>query len=351
MRAVAEIEKEVGTTRALDALGVARSTWYRHTSPAAPDLGAAVKEPRVRHDPRALAPEEHQAILDVLHEERFVDRSPAHVVATLLDEGTYLGSVRTIYRVLERNGEVKERRNQRRHPVHAVPRLVATAPDQVWTWDVTRIRGLHRGERFFLYVLLDLFSRYVVGYMVSRRLAAAVATAVLEETVRRRSPLPGDLVVHNDRGSEFVAHETGQLMEFLEIALSFSRPRTSNDNPHSESQFKTTKYHPGYPGAFADPQAAWAYFDEFFHWYNWKHCHSGIAYLSPADVYEGRASQILAARQEVLRAAYAANPERFVNGAPVVRSLPAEVWINRPAPEVEAVGTLVNPDKILSQSR
>lgn len=350
--AVLDLAKDVGVTRALDALGVARSTWYRHGSPPRQvPRGTEEDPPLRRRGPRALSAAEEETILGVLHEERFVDRSPAHVVATLLDEGRYYGSVRTMYRILERHGEAQERRAQRRHPPRTVPRLVAKAPNQVWTWDVTRIHGEGRGVWFFLYVLLDLFSRYAVGFTVSRRLSAAVAAALLEETVRRCGPFPGDLTVHNDRGSEFVAHEMGKTIELLDLDQSFSRPRTSNDNAYSESQFKTTKYHPGYPGWFPDLPATWTYFDEFFRWYNTVHRHSGIAYLTPQDVYEGRAEDVLARRHEVLRAAYAAHPERFVNGAPVLWGLPREVWINRPAPTPkEGAERSVNSGKDLSQT-
>lgn len=350
MAAVAELAPEVGVTRALWSVGIPRATWYRHSAPP-PDSGTKGAEPLPRRSPRALSSAEEQGILDVLHEERFVDRSPGHVVAALLDEGRYLAAERTYYRVLAKHGEAKERRDQRRHPPRTVPRLTARAPNEVWTWDVSRIRGNGRGRWFFLYVLLDLFSRYVVGFTLSRRLSASVAAYLLEETVARQGPLPGSLTVHNDRGTEFVAHEVGRLLETLEVGQSFSRPRTSNDNAHSESHFKTVKYHPGYPGAFQDFDAAWSYFEGFFAWYNQEHRHSGIARLTPADVHHGRAQEVLEHRRRVLLKAYAAAPERFVKGPPRVPDLPKEVWINRPATaDGDVLGASVNPEKKLSQS-
>lgn len=350
MAAVAELAPSVGTTRALSALGASRATWYRRGKMSS-GAGREERERPPRSSPRALAPAEEQAILEVLHEERFVDRSPGHVVAALLDEGRYLASERTYYRILTRLGEARERRDQRRHPPRAVPRLVATEPNQVWTWDVSRIRGARRGQWFFLYVLLDLFSRYVVGFTLSRKLSGAVAAYLLEETVSRRAPLPDGLTVHNDRGAEFVAHQVGHLLEALEVGQSFSRPRTSNDNAHSESCFKTTKYHPDYPGSFPGLEPAWSYFEKFFGWYNDEHRHSGIARLTPADVYYGRGELVLASRQAVLDEAYARAPERFVNGPPQAPALPGEVWINRPATaDREALGASLNSEKKMSQS-
>jgi putative transposase len=323
---------EAGVRRACHALAVSRASYYRHLSPG-PMADQPVRERTP--SPRALGAREEEEVLAVLHEERFVDRSPAHVVAALLDEGKWLCSERTMYRILEKRSEVKERRNQRRHPTYAVPRLRATRPNQVWTWDVTRIRGVRRGQWYYLYVLLDLYSRAVVGWTLSRHLRTVVAGYLLEETLTRHGISPGEITIHSDRGSEFVAGDMVKLMDHLEVTRSLSRPRTSNDNAHSESAFKTVKYHPGYPGFFPEFEQAWSYFEKFFLWYNREHRHSGIAYLTPDDVHSGRGAEILQRRKKVKQAAFARTPGRFVRGGPLLPELPEEVWINRPE-EVEA---------------
>jgi len=280
--------------------------------------------------PRALSDKERRAVLDALHSERFLDRSPGHVVAELLGQGIWLSSERTMYRVLAEHGETTERRRQRTHPAYVKPQLVATAPNQVWTWDITKIRGLERSVWFHLFVLLDIFSRTVVGWTLTRRPSAAVAGHLLQETLLKHPVDSGSLTVHNDRGTEFVADDVTKLFETLDVTRSFSRPRTSNDNAYSESQFKTTKYHPDYPGAFAGFEGAWAYFERFFDWYNTEHRHTGIAWLTPEEVHTGQADEVLARHQATKDAAYAANPNRFAKGPPRVRPLPKEVWINAP---------------------
>jgi putative transposase len=257
------------------------------------------------------------------------------VVAALLDEEKWLCSERTMYRILEKRGEVKERRKQRRHPIYTVPRLRATGPNQVWTWDVTRVRGAGRGQWYYLYVLLDLYSRAVVGWTLSRRLTAVVAGHLLQETLTRQEVSPREVTIHNDRGGEFVATDIVKLMEHLEVTRSLSRPRTSNDNAFSESAFKTVKYHPDYPGFFPEFELAWAYFDQFFSWYNQEHRHSGIAYLTPHDVHFGRGTEVMQRRRKVKQAAFKRTPERFARGAPVLPQLPEEVWINRPEQDEE----------------
>ena len=328
MSGVAELAVEVGARASCEALGVPRASYYRWTSPPAP--------PRLPKDlvrapsPRALSAQEQQEVLDTLHGERFQDRSPAHVVAELLGEGIWLSSERTMYRILAAHGETQERRRQRTHPAYVKPQLVATGPNQVWSWDLSKIRGLPRGRWFHLFVLLDIFSRCVVGWTLTRRPSAAVAGHLLQETLPKHPVAPGTLTVHNDRGPEFVAEDIGKLFDTLDVTRSFSRPRTSNDNAYSESQFKTTKYHPDYPGVFASFELAWAYFEQFFDWYNTQHRHSGIAWLTPEEVHTGRAVEVLARHQATKDAAYAANPERFVNGPPRIRPLPKEVWINAP---------------------
>ena len=332
MTLTTELAVEVGVRRACDALGVPPASYYRHLSPG-PEADQTV--PKRPPSPRALCDDEEEAVLAVLHQEQFVDRSPAHVVAALLDEEKWLCSERTMYRILEKHGEVKERRKQRRHPTYVVPRLRSTGPNQVWTWDVTRVRGAGRGRWYYLYVLLDLYSRAVVGWTLSRLLTWRVSGYLLQETLTRQGVSPRDITIHNDRGGEFVATDMVKLMEELEVTRSLSRPRTSNDNAGSESFFKTLKYSPGYPGFFREYEAAWAYFEQFLSWYNQEHRHSGIAYLTPHDVHFGRGAEILKRRKKVKQAAFRRTPERFVRGAPIHPELPEEVWINRPEEDQE----------------
>jgi len=333
MSDVRELALEVGARASCEALGVPRASYYRWTSPPSPPAPPKVIVRAPSH--RALSAQEQQGVLDALHSERFLDRSPAHVVAELLGEGIWLSCERTMYRILQAHGETQERRRQRTHPAYVKPQLVATGPNQIWSWDITKVRGLPRGLWFHLFVLLDIFSRCVVGWTLTRHPSAAVAGHLLQETLPKHPVEPGTLTVHNDRGPEFVAEDIGKLFDTLDVTRSFSRPRTSNDNAYSESQFKTTKYHPDYPRVFASFELAWAYFAQFFDWYNTQHRHSGIAWLTPEEVHTGQAVAVLARHQATKDVAYAANPERFVNGPPRIRPLPKEVWINAP-PDVGA---------------
>ena len=269
--------------------------------------------------------------LDVLASPRFVDRSPAEVVATLLDEGRYLCAERTMYRILAANQPVRERRNQRSHPCYTKPELVATGPNQTWSWDITRLRGPKRWTSFYLYVLLDIFSRYVVGWMVADRENAALAATLIEETCLKQGIEPQVLTLHSDRGAPMTSKCTAQLLADLRVTRSLSRPQVSDDNPFSEAQFKTLKYHPGFPGRFEDITAAIAFCRSFFPWYNTEHRHAGIAMLTPDDVHHHRAPDVLAQRGRTLQAGWALHPERFVHGTPKPAPLPEAVWINPPA--------------------
>jgi putative transposase len=289
-----------------------------------------VRAPRPR-PPRALSLGEETAILAALHAERFVDRAPASIVATLLDEGTFLCSVRTMYRLLARHGEVRERRDQLRHPAYAVPELLATGPNQVWTWDITKLRGPAKWTCFHLYVILDIFSRYVVGWMVAMHESATLARKLIAESVARQGIRPGELTVHADRGSSMRSKPVALLLADLGVTKSHSRPHVSDDNPFSESHFKTLKYRPGFPDRFGSIEDARAFCVAFFAWYGTEHRHSGIALLTPEDVHYGRATERLAARGIVLDAAYAAHPERFVRRPPRPASPPTAVWINPPS--------------------
>jgi putative transposase len=305
------------------ALGVSRATAFRWQRPTHARAAASP-----RRSPRALTPDEQTAILAQLHSDRFVDHAPAQVYATLLDEGTYLCSPRTMYRVLATQQEVRERRAQRTHPTCPVPRLTATAPNQVWTWDVTELKGRAKGDRHKLYVVLDLYSRYVVAWMLASRESVVLAQRLITAACRRHGILRGHLTAHSDRGSIQTAKDLHALYEELGITSSLSRPRVSNDNPHSESLFKTTKYAPVYPGRFASFAHAHQWCTDFFVAYNTTHRHSGIAYLSPTAVHHGTAPAILAQRIITMHAAHQRHPERFVRGTPRLPRLPKAVHIN-----------------------
>jgi putative transposase len=321
--AIAEVAPEVGVRAACCALDVARASFYRAQKPQG-DPG-----PR-KAPPRALSGRERIEVLDVLHSERFVDKSPAEAWATLLDEETYLCSVRTMYRILEAHQEVRERRNQLRHPNYRKPELLATAPNQVWSWDITKLLGPAKWTYFYLYAILDIFSRYTVGWMVAYRESATLAQRLIDATCEKEAIEPDQLVIHADRGPSMTSKTVAHLMADLGITKSHSRPYTSTDNPFSESQFRTMKYRPEFPHRFGCVQDARTFGQTFFHWYNFDHRHSGIGYLTPAAVHHGLAESITTTRAAALEQAYAANPERFVKGKPRPPAVPSAVWINPP---------------------
>jgi putative transposase len=332
-----------GETSALcQSVGLARATLYRRRQPAP----VSTPTPRAPST-RALGPTERQAVLDVLHSERFVDQSPAEVQATLLEEQTYLCSTRTMYRILDAAQEVRERRDQARHPAYAKPELVATAPNQIWSWDITKLKGPIPYLYYSLYVILDLFSRYVVGWMVAAYENAHLAQRLIEATCLKQRIGPGQLTIHADRGAPMRSKLVAELCSDLGIGASHSRPRVSNDNPFSEAQFRTFKYRPEFPDRFGSPEHARGISHDLFTWYNDAHHHSGLSYLTPADVHYGRAATILEVRHRTRLAAYTAHPERFVQGPPRLERLPHAVWINPPAKSTgeEAPGTtIVTPD-------
>ena len=335
MDAVTHLAPAVGVVAACDSLGVARASFYRQRPvlgpPASPMPELAL--PSVRPSPaRALSPVERATVLTVLHEERFQDRSPAAVQATLLDEGQYLCSIRTMYRILEDEGETGERRDQLVHPAYQRPELLATAPNQLWSWDITKLRGAAKWTYFYLYVILDVFSRYVVGWMIAPREGAELAKQFIEETIGKQQVPAGQLTIHADRGKVMTSKPVAFLMADLGVTKSHSRPYVSDDNPYSESQFRTLKYRPEFPDRFGCIQDSRAFCQDFFHWYNHEHRHSGIALLPPAVVHFGETETVLAHRQTVLDAAYQAHPDRFVRRPPTPLSLPSAVWINRPVP-------------------
>jgi len=327
MSAALELGDSVGKAVACRALGVPRATLYRRMLPAVPH--------RVRPTPpRALGAVERQVVLDHLHAERFSDKAPAEVYATLIDEGIYLCSIRTMHRILAQNGELKERRNQLRHPQYKKPELLATGPNQVWTWDITKLLGPAKWTYFHLYVILDIFSRYVVGWMVAPRETAELAKRLIADTCLKQGIVAGTLTIHADRGTSMTSKPLALLLADLGVTKTHSRPHVSDDNPYSESQFKTLKYRPEFPERFGSIEDARAFGKTFFTWYNHEHHHSGIALLTPEMLHYGMAGMVIEQRQQVLDAAYARNPERFTHARPKHPPQPSAVWINPPVPAI-----------------
>jgi len=319
-----QVEPPVPVARACDALGLSRATLYRRTSTAP----VPAPPPSERRVARKLADDERQAIVDVLHSAEFADQPPREVYGALLSRGVYLASIRTMYRILRALGESQERRAQRTHPRPVKPVLEATAPNQVWTWDITKLAGPERGVFYCLYVIIDLFSRYVVGWLLAEKENAELAKRLFAETLARHGIEPGQLVVHADRGGPMRSQNLAQLLAQLGVTRSFSRPRVSNDNAFSEAGFKTFKYQPDFPDHFESLLHGRAYCQTFFGWHNDDHHHEGLALFTPADVFHGRVPEVAATRQAALDAAFAAHPERFPNGAPRVALPPTKVSIN-----------------------
>jgi putative transposase len=328
LSAVAELVPVMATRRALCALGAAHATWYRRRAPRRQRAARPRPAP-----PLALSVSERQMILTVLNSPRLADCTPYTAWARLLDEGTYLASVRTFYRVLSASGLMHERRAQLVHPAHAKPELIATAPNQVWSWDITRLRSTLKWQHFYLYVLLDIFSRYVVGWLVASTENAGLASALIEETCDKYGIARDTLTLHSDRGSPMRAKTTAELLADLGVAASFSRPRVSNDNPFSEAQFKTLKYRPEFPARFDGIEHARVHLHCFFGWYNDEHRHSGIGFMTPAAVHFGQAAAMQQQRAAVLAAAYRAHPERFKGKHPTPPALPEIVGINLHQPK------------------
>jgi putative transposase len=326
MTAAHQLGQKVGRAAACRALNVPRASLYRHLRPSEPAAPAAPRP----SPPRALTAAEQQRVLDVLNSERFRDKAPAEVFATLLDEGTYLCSVRTMYRILEQAGEVRERRDQLRHPNYQKPQLLATSPNQVWSWDITKLLGPVKWTYFYLYVILDIFSRYVVGSMVAERESAELAKRFIAETCRKQNIAPDQLTIHADRGTSMTSKPVALLLADLGVTKTHSRPHVSDDNPFSESQFKTLKYRPEFPDRFGSIQDARAFCQLFFPWYNIQHHHSGIGLLTPEVLHYGRADEVITQRQLVLSQAFKRNPERFVRAQPRPPARPTAVWINPP---------------------
>jgi putative transposase len=319
-----ELAPVVGRRRACDALGRSRASHYRHRRP--PLHGPPA--PR-RRSSRALQPDEKHQVLATLNSEEFCDLAPAQVWATLLDEGRYLASVSTMYRLLHDYALVRERRRIARHPALVKPELVATAPNQVWSWDITKLAGPYKWTWFHLYVILDVYSRYAVAWLVAPRESARLAEELIAHAVTDQHVPAGQLALHADRGTSMTSRTVSQLLADLGVLQSHSRPHQSNDNPYSEAQFKTLKYFPTFPRRFAGLEHARHFTDAFFDHYNHRHRHSGIALHTPADVHHGQAPLVQAHRQTVLDAAYLTHPERF-RRPPCAPQLPEAAWINRP---------------------
>jgi len=327
MAAIETLTPEIGTKAACKACGFPRASVYRLWAKQRSPLPEALE--RVS-SPRALSPGERQEVLDLLHSERFVDQAPHEVYATLLDEGQYVCSIRTMYRLLESHQEVKERRDQLRHPVYQKPELLATAPNQVWSWDITKLLGPVKWTYFYLYVVLDIFSRYVVGWMIASRETAVLAQKLIQDTLQKQNIQPGQLTIHADRGPSMKSKPVALLLSDLGVTKTHSRPHISNDNPYSEAQFKTLKYRPDFPERFGSLEDARTFCQAFFTWYNRDHRHSGVGLMTPQVVHSGLAQETFKAREKILLAAYEAHPERFVQKVPVPLPLPQAAWINPP---------------------
>ena len=333
MRAAVEATPELGLRETCEALGVSRSTLYRtrvQVPEAEPSAASTPAEPQPSSQPRALSPKERAEILEVLTSERFCDQAPHQVYAQLLDEGIYLCSIRTMYRILAEHGAVKERRNQLRHPAYRKPELLAVAPNQVWSWDITKLLGPAKWQYFYLYVIIDIYSRCVVGWMLADRESAVLAKRLIEETIAKQAVPPGQLTVHADRGSSMKSGLVAQMLADFGVTKTHSRPHVSDENPFSESQFKTMKYRPQFPERFGSFEDAHAFCREFFAWYNTQHRHSGIGLHTPEAVHSGLALEQTKQRAGVLIEAYHLHPERFVRKAPEPPALPTAVWINPP---------------------
>lgn len=331
MQSAAQLGHQVGVARACRTLSVPRSSLYRSQQP----------QPTAKPRPtpaRALSPEERDEVRQVLNSERFQDSSPRQVYATLLDEdGIYLCHWRTMYRILAEHDEVRERRNQRQHPLYVKPELLATAPNQLWSWDITKLKGPVTWTYYYLYVILDVFSRYVVGWLIAEQESAGLAETLIAETCAKQGIEREQLTLHADRGSSMRSKLVAQLLADLGVTKTHSRPYTANDNPYSEAQFKTMKYRPDFPDRFGSLLDARTWARAFFDWYNHHHRHSSLGLMAPALVHYGQAQVVQLKRQQILQRTYAAHPERFVRGLPTPPPLPPEVWINKPQTDGQSV--------------
>jgi putative transposase len=327
-----ELAVSQGVVAACAVLAVPRSSLYRaRPAPTVPEVAAPPAEPASRPaPPRALSPTEQAQVREVLNSERFQDLAPREIYAELLDAERYLCSISTMYRILAEHAEVRERRNQLRHPAYHKPELLATGPNQVWSWDITKLRGPSKGVYYYLYVIIDIYSRYAVGWLLAEVESAELAEQLIAETCTKQDVARAQLTIHADNGGPMTAKTVAILLADLGVAKSHSRPHVSNDNPYSEAHFKTLKYRPDYPDRFGSLADARHWARSFFAWYNDQHHHSGLGLLTPAVVHTGRAETVRQQHQAVLRQAYQAHPERFTKGLPRPAKLPEAAWINAP---------------------
>lgn len=332
MDSIKTIAKDTSIQAVCEALAIPRASYYRHATTKVVESKSSK-----RASPLSLTLPERQSVLEVLHSDRFIDSAPAEVHATLLDEGSYLCSVRTMYRLLHKNDEVKERRNQRQNQHYQKPELLALRPNEVWSWDITKLKGPVKWTYFYLYVIMDIFSRFVVGWMIAHRESAKLAEILIKESCRRQSIERDQLTIHADRGSSMKSKPVAFLLADLGVTKSHSRPYQSNDNPYSESQFKTLKYNPRFPERFGAIEDARGFCLDFFHWYNHEHRHSGIAMMTPASMHKGEAIGILDKRNHVLLEAFNKSPSRFKYRIPKADDLPEAAWINKPRKEAEPI--------------
>ena len=319
-----EASKEYGPTKACTAFGVSRATLHRLRNPKPP------KNTKNKKNHRRLTDVEEQTVLNILTSNRFMDESVPEIYATLLDENTYLCSQRTMYRILERNQAVRERRDQCRHPEYKKPELLAICPNQVWSWDITKLKGPQKWSYYYLYVIMDIYSRYVVGWMVAGRESASLAERLIHETCIKQNICSEQLTIHADRGTSMRSKLAAQLMADMGITKTHSRPHTSNDNPYSEAQFKTMKYRHTFPKSFGCIEDAKTFLRGFFEWYNCRHRHSGIGYVTPESLHTGKAYETREKRCRTLNKAYLKHPERFVKCRPQPPAIPEAAWINKP---------------------
>ena len=341
MLAVTELQPHVGMKAACSALSLNRGFVYRDLARRRRLFSVHPVRSRPR-PPLAFSMAEQEFLLAVLNSARFADLAPATVFAMLLDEGRYYGSVRTMYRLLAARGQSCERRQQRRHPVYRKPELLALRPNEVWSWDITKLKGPAKWTCFHLYVILDIFSRYVVGWMIAARESAELAELLIADTLAKQQIEPATLTLHADRGSSMRSKPVAALLIDLEVAKTHSRPHVSDDNPYSESQFKTLKYRPDFPQRFGSIEDARAHCQQFFQWYNDAHRHSGIGLMTPRTVHYGKASELTARRTVTLDTAFAAHPNRFKHRAPKPPTLPSAAWINPPRPESSSRSEMPN---------
>lgn len=326
MQTAVELSQTLPVSQTCAVLDISRSSFYRNQQPGNTRLAVPRPTPK-----RALSQVERDNVRDVLNSERFQDQSPYQVYATLLDdEQTYLCSISTMYRVLHENDEVRERRQQRQHPNYVKPELLATHPNQLWSWDISKLLGPAKWTYYYLYVILDVFSRYVVGWLIAPQESALLAEQLIAESCFKQGIEQKTLTIHADRGSAMTSKTVAHLLADLGVTKTHSRPYTSNDNPFSEAQFKTLKYRPDFPDRFGSLVDARAWAQSFFHWYNNAHRHTGLGLMTPAAVHLGLAAELTIQRQAILQTAYAQHPERFVKGQPIPLQVPSAVWINPP---------------------